>query len=139
MASTSKRQFEAENGRSGGIVEFMARFSDERTCADYLLDARNPGGWVCPRCGNRRCTPMSGRTHSYQCTRCSKQVSVTAGTVMEGTKVPLSKWFYALYVVSHTKRGLSGTELARTVEVNERTGASMLRRIRGAMAGSECL
>lgn len=88
MASTSRRRFEAEDGRSGGVVEFMSRFSDERACADYLLDSRNPGGWVCPRCGNRRCTPMPGRPHSHRCTRCPEQVSVTAGTSMEGTKVP---------------------------------------------------
>ena len=61
MASTSKRRFEAENGGSGGVVEFMVRFSDERVCADRLLGARNPGGWVCPKCGNRRRAPMSGR------------------------------------------------------------------------------
>lgn len=139
MASTPAWEYRAHAGAEGSLLEFVGRYGSERACEERLLEEKFPGGFVCPRCGNRRCSPVAGRAHKWQCTRCSKQVSVTAGTAMEGTKLALTKWFLAMWLVAQDRRGLSGSELARFVGCNERTGQYVLLRLRGAMAGSECL
>lgn len=139
MASTPAWEYRAHNGGEGSLTAFMARYGSERACEERLLEGMFPGGFECPACGNRRCSPVSGRAHKWQCTRCSRQFSVTAGTAMERTRLPLVKWFLAMWLVSHDKRGLSGSELARMVGCNERTGQYVLLRLRGAMARSECL
>lgn len=139
MPSMSARQIIGENGEDGTLLEWAARFSTEGACERFLFETAHPEGRVCPRCGNRRCTPMRTRRRAVQCTRCGRQESLTAGTAMENTKLPLTKWFLAAWLVSHSKRGVSGLELARQAGVCEKTGGSVLLRLRGAMSGSECL
>ena len=96
-----------------------------------------PEGFRCPSCGHARCARVRGRARKWQCTRCSRQFSVTAGTAMRGTKLPLVKWFLAAYLMTHSKRGVSAIELARHLGVSERTAGYVLLRLRGAMARSE--
>ena len=139
MSSMSARQIRGENGQDGTLLEWAARFSTEEACERFLFEEAHPHGWVCPRCGNGRCTPMSTRRHVVQCTRCGHQESLTAGTAMENTKLPLTKWFLAAWLVSHSKRGISGLELARQIGVCEKTGRNVLLRLRGAMSRSGCL
>lgn len=139
MASFSAKALKSSNGVDGTLLEYMARYPTEEACEEALMAARFPDGWVCPRCGNRSCSPVSGRPRKRQCTRCGKQLSVTSGTAMESSKLPLRKWFLAFYLVTHSKRGMSALELARHLGVSEVTGRRVILRLRGAMAGSECL
>lgn len=73
----------AECERSGTLVDLMRRYPDEESCERRLLREMYPAGFVCPRCGNRRCSKVAGQPHKFQCARCSRQFSVTAGTMME--------------------------------------------------------
>ena len=68
----------------GTLLEFLERYPDEESCERRLLEERHPGGFVCPACGNRTCSKVHGHAHKWQCTKCSRQFSVTAGTMMEG-------------------------------------------------------
>lgn len=54
MASRSARQLKRENGSDGTLAEWVAKYSDERTCEEAVLAAKHPGGWVCPRCGSAK-------------------------------------------------------------------------------------
>lgn len=137
MASMTRRGALEANGGDGTLLEWVARFGTERACEEELLRRMHPGGFRCPACGHGRCAPVRGRARKWQCTRCSRQFSVTAGTCMRGTKLPLTKWFLAVYLVTHSKRGVSAMELARQIGVSEGAAGYVLLRLRGAMARSE--
>lgn len=139
MGSVKRKQVRAENGVMGSLHAMLDKYPDERSCERRLIEVRWPGGWVCPVCGNARCSPVADRNRIWQCTRCSHQFSVTAGTAMQGSKVRLRRWFHAMWLMARSKRGVSAIELSAQVGVSENTARYMLERIRGAMARSECL
>ena len=139
MTSLSKRQVEErDKGKVATLDAFYDTFKTDRDCEDYLFAERFPNGFVCPRCGGHRCAHIKNRT-GYQCSDCGKQVSVLVGTVMQHTHVPLRKWFLTVFLLTHDKRGVSAMQIQREITVNAKTAEYMLRRIRGAMAGSGCL
>lgn len=137
MASMTRRGALEANGGDGTLLGWVARFGTEEACEAELLGRMWPEGFRCPACGHERCAPVTGRPRKWQCTRCSRQFSVTAGTAMRGSKLPLVKWFLAVYLMTHSKRGVSAMELARQLGVSERTAGYVLLRLRGAMARSE--
>ncbi len=137
MASMTRREALEANGGDGTLLDWTARFGTEEACEAELLRRMWPEGFRCPSCGGDRCSRVRGRAHKWQCTRCSRQFSVTAGTAMRGTKLPLVKWFLAVYLLTHSKRGVSAMELARQLGVSERTAGYVVLRLRGAMARSE--
>lgn len=140
MGNRSARQLlRAQSPLDGDMATFASTFADEAACEEVLLSMRFPGGYRCPRCGAGSFSMMRTRPHTCQCTRCRKQTSLTAGTAMHGTKLPLSKWFLAIRLATHSKRGVSAAELSRELGVCEKTGQYLLRRLRGAMSRSECL
>ena len=125
MASMTGRDVAEANGGDGTLIEWMARFGTEEACEEELLRRMFPEGFRCPACGHGRCSRVRGRAHKWQCTRCSRQFSVTAGTAMRGTKLPLVKWFLAAYLMTHSKRGVSAMELARHIGASERTAGGL--------------
>ena len=133
----SGRLARAEFGASGTLMGFMEEYPDEESCERRLLEELFPGGFVCPRRGCPTCPRVRGRAHKWQCTRCSRQFSVTAGTMMERTHLPLRDWFLAIWLCANDRRGLSAAQLQRMVGCNERSVGRMLRRVRCAMGGSE--
>ena len=111
---------------------FIKRFSTEKACSDYLYQVKWAEGYVCPKCGCREHYPVQGNGR-YQCKRCRHQTSLTANTVMHRTHLPLTKWFWAIYLVACDKRGISALALSGKIEVCYETAWYMLHRIRGAM------
>lgn len=110
---------------------FMKQFSTEEACREYLEQKRWPEGFVCPKCGHRHGWRLSnGR---YQCGSCRRQTSVTAGTILHRSHVPLTKWFLAFYFVSQDKRGISAVQLCFMLGVTYKTAWYMLARLRAAM------
>ena len=110
---------------------FLKRFSTEVACKEYLADQRWKGGYVCQKCGSRQGYRLgNGR---YQCAQCRHQVSVTAGTVLHKTHMPLTKWFLAFYLVCQDKRGISAVQLSTQLGTTYKTAWYMLKRIREAM------
>ena len=84
--------------------EFRERFATEDACRAELFRLRFAEGFVCPKCGGREFYPIKGR-NTYQCRSCRHQTSVTAGTVMHHTRLPLTIWFWAIWLVATDKRG----------------------------------
>ena len=76
------------------LLEFQRRFSGDEECRRYLLESRWPRGYSCPRCNHREAYELSSRA-LLKCKICGYQTSVTAGTVLHGSKIPLSTWFWA--------------------------------------------
>ncbi len=88
------------------LVEFEARFATEEACRDYLVRLRWPAGFRCPRCGRDKAWPV--RRVLFECAHCGTQRSVTAGTIFQDTRQPLTLWFRAMWWVTTPAR--SSTE-----------------------------
>jgi transposase-like protein len=93
------------------IAEFEARFATEAACRAYLAQLRWPDGFRCPRCGGATAWPV--RTVRWQCAACGRQTSVTAGTIFQDTRTPLTRWFRAMWWVTNSKAGTSALTLQR--------------------------
>src|SRR5258708_8619477 len=91
--------------RARSLTEFQEAFPDEASCAAFLFERRWPGGFVCPRCGRDRMAALKSRAHTYECLDCARQTSITAGSVMHRSKLPLAAWFLAAHLVlSHSNQ-----------------------------------
>lgn len=114
------------------IGELEARFDREEACRDYLFGLRWPEGFVCPRCGRDRAWPV-GKT-LFQCVGCDYQVSVTAGTIFQDTRKPLTTWFRAVWWVTSQKNGASALGMQRILGLGSyRTAWVWLHKLRRAM------
>jgi transposase-like protein/predicted RNA-binding Zn-ribbon protein involved in translation (DUF1610 family) len=93
------------------LPQFQRRFPDEAACADYLVSARWPNGFRCPGCGGAKAWRLSTKAFTWECAGCGKQTSVTAGTVMHGSKLDLTLWFWAAYLMATHSNGISAVQL----------------------------
>ena len=93
------------------LLEFEARFSTEKACREYLVALRWPDGFRCPRCDQRRAWSVRGVR--LECAGCHHQASVTAGTILQDTRMPLRLWFRAIWYVTSQKNGASALGLQR--------------------------
>ncbi|MFC4602023.1 IS1595 family transposase [Cohnella hongkongensis] len=115
------------------LIQFQKEFATEEQCADYLAHKRWKEGFVCTKCQHNGYYYIQTR-QLYECQACHYQTSVTAGTLLHKTKLPLTVWFWAFYLVAHDKRGKSALSLSQILGLNYRTAQRMLRKIRAAMA-----
>ncbi len=117
------------------LLQFQRKFASEEACFEHLYKLRWPEGFRCPRCNHDKAYFIKKRK-LYQCANpeCNYQASVTAGTIMHKTRVPLVTWFWAIYLVAHDKRGVSAKMLARELEISYPTAWLMLQKIRKAMS-----
>ena len=114
------------------VGEFGAKFGEEAQCAEQLSRQRWPEGFRCPRCaGGTRGYIASRQVH--ECKRCGYQCSVTAGTIFHKTRTPLTSWFWAIYRMSHDKKGISAMQLMKEIGVSYTTAWLIQHKIRKAM------
>lgn len=119
------------------ILEFQRRFGTEEACREYLFCSRWPDGFVCPGCGALEAGGET-RRHLWICTACGRQTSITAGTVMHKTRLPLRTWFWAAYLVSTFHPGISAKQLQRQLGLSRHeTAWAMLHKLRAAMVAPE--
>lgn len=120
------------------MAEFIARYGTEAKCYRALYQWRWPQGFRCPACtGRARSRFRRGTTVYYQCRACRHQTTLTAGTMFEGTKLPLRTWLLALHLLTATKTNLAALELMRHLGVNYKTAWRMKHKIMQAMAERE--
>ena len=118
-------------------MDFQERFATEAACLDYLAASRWPEGFACPGCGGRRAWVLE-RRHLWECAECHLQTSVTAGTVMHGTRTPLRGWFWAAYLVATHHPGISAKQLQRQLGLSRyETAWLILQKPRRAMVAPE--
>ena len=117
------------------IAEFLRAFGTEAQCTQALTAARWPDGFRCPRCGSvHHCVVGHGARKLFQCRGCRRQTSVSAGSLMEHTKLPLRTWFLAIYLLSQAKTGLSSLALKRHLGISYPSAWLMQHKINRAMA-----
>ena len=115
------------------LREFQSKFATEEACQKYLAACRWPDGFICPRCENRRAYELV-ELRRWQCTGCRHQVSLTAETILHNTKTPLTVWFWAAYLMTTDKRGISALLLQHQLALRRyETAWMMLHKFRRAM------
>ena len=114
------------------LLELEARFSTEEACRAYLFQLRWPDGFECPRCASRKAWPASPLL--WECAKCHRQSSVTAGTIFQDSRLPLTLWFRAVWWVTSQKNGVSAMGLQRVLGLKSyKTAWTMLHKLRHAM------
>ncbi len=116
------------------LISFQKQFSSEEICQDHLFQLKWKNGYCCEKCGHDAYYITNTRKHRlYECKECCYQSTVFVGTVMGKTRTDLTKWFLAIYLISHDKRGISAYKLSKEIEVTYKTAWLMLHKIRTAM------
>ena len=108
------------------LLEVQRRFPDDAACAAYLAAARWSEGFVCPECGGPRACLLVTKKHTYQCSACHRQTAVTAGTVMHGSKLSLTVWFWAASLMATHSNGISARQLWRQLGLGSYKSAWLL-------------
>jgi len=116
------------------LIEFQKHFPDEAACAAYLREARWPDGFVCPACGAVRGWELATKAWTHECAACHRQTSVTAGTVLHGSKLPLTVWFWAAYLMATHSNGISALQVQKQLGLGSyRTAWMLCAKLRRAM------
>ena len=115
------------------LPTLIEQFGCENKCREYLEELRWPNGACCPRCDAQKGISRIEKRHQYECDSCGYQFSVKAGTVLHDSKLPLWKWFLAVFVMIQSKKGISANQLKRMIGVSYKTAWHLCHRIRSAM------
>src|SRR5665647_1748807 len=114
------------------LGEFQSWFATDAACLDYLEWLRWPDGFVCPRCENVGGWRVSDG--SFKCTRCKAQTAVTAGTLFDRRRTPLTVWFQVCWEFATAKDGVSALAVKRTLQIGSyQTAWAMLHRLRSVL------
>lgn len=113
------------------LYEMMDAFPDEQSAIDHLTAIRWKTGAHCPHCGSTKVYHFKdNRTH--KCGDCRKRFSIRVGTIFEDSKLPLRKWFMAIWMITSHKKGIASTTLAKDLKVTQKTAWFVLHRLRHA-------
>lgn len=127
----AKNRVQFQKGLS--LPEFQAAYGSEAQCAEQLFAWRWPNGFVCPECGHAKGYTEIKTRELLQCKHCRHQTSLTAGTVFAYSKLPLTVWFLALYLLTQQKNGISALELKRQLGVSYPTAWSIKHKLMQVM------
>ena len=114
------------------IISLLDRYHSDESSRNYLEGLRWPNGVCCTRCGDTAVTGIKGRGQ-WDCRGCGYHFSVTSGTIMHDSHLPLRKWFAAIFLMCESKKGMSARQMSRTLGVARKTGWYLCHRIREAM------
>jgi transposase-like protein len=129
MATSPQRK---EPVQEFNLAELIEQFGSEDRCHEYLEDLRWPDGVRCPRCESEKISRIKAR-RQFDCDACRYQFSVRVGTIFHDSKLPLWKWFLAVYMMGESKKGISANQLKRMLGVSYKTAWYLCHRIRAAM------
>jgi transposase-like protein len=116
------------------LAELRRRFSDEDKCLALLERVRWPHGPECPACGViNHASRITTRPGEFTCLSCMRRFSVTAGTPLHGTHLPLCTWIIATYLLATSSKGISSLKLAGLLGLQYRTVWHLTQRIRAMM------
>ena len=119
------------------LITLIDRYNCDDKCRDALEQIRWPNGVCCTRCGDMNVHELHNQDR-WECKGCGYQFSVTSGTIMHDSHLPLRKWFLAIYLMCESRKGVSANQLKRTLGIAYKTAWYLCHRIREAM-GNEPL
>ena len=115
------------------LAQFQKQFSDEASCVAFMFKRRWPEGFVCPACGKRRFAGLTSRPRLYECLDCGRQTSITTGTAMHRSKLPLTVWFWAAHLMSTHSNGMLALQLQDQLGVTYKTAWLLAQKLRRSM------
>lgn len=119
------------------FLEFQSKFPTERSIIDYFIQIRYNGNIGCVHCGSMDVYHRKDKPKLFTCKDCNNSFSVFKDTIFEKSNTDLRKWFYAIHLFLNAKKGISGLQLQREVNVTYKTAWRMLKQIRTAMTGRD--
>ena len=121
------------------ILEFQKHFNTDEKCRQYLEQQRWSGNPCCPFCGSINVKRFETNKKIFKCREkeCRNKFSVTVGTIYENTKISLTKWFLAMYILSNHSKGISSLQLVGWLNVTQKTAWFLNHRIRQMLTDKE--
>ncbi len=117
------------------LIEAVRRFSDEKAAEEWFIARRWPDGIKCPHCASAEISVRENRKPMpFHCRACRQYFSVRTGTLLHASKLPLSKWALAFYLMSVNRKGVSSVQLSKALGVTQKTAWHLEHRIREAWA-----
>jgi len=126
-----KNKVQFQKGLS--LSEFMDNFGTEAQCEVALETAKWPNGFLCANCGHNSFSCLTRGRTKRQCNKCKHQTSLIAGTIFHGTKLPLTKWFLGMHLMTQSKNGISQMELSRQLGIGINAAALMYHKVAQVM------
>src|SRR3989339_1739813 len=125
-----KNKIQFQRGLS--LKQFFSKYGTERQCRSALFRMRWPKGFLCPACGDPRFCEIKIRK-VFQCNNCHRQTSLTCGTIFADSKLPLTTWFLAIYLITQSKDGISSLNLARTLGISANSALRLKHKLQQTM------
>ena len=121
------------------LIQIFTRYPDQEACIEHLERVRWGDHPHCPHCGTDSISRKADgdRVGRWNCHDCHASFNVLAGTIMEKTRIPLQKWFLGIGLMVNAKKSLSSCQLARDLDLNQKTAWYMQQRIRSQMASDQ--
>ena len=113
------------------LFDLMKAFPDEQACIDHLKSIRWAKGAFCPHCGKKRIYTFSDK-QTFKCADCRARFSIKVGTIFADTKLPLRKWFMAIWLITNHPKGIASTTLAKDLDITQKSAWFVLNRLRHA-------
>ncbi len=113
------------------LFDLMDAFPDEQACLDHLRSIRWRDGEFCPYCGGTRVYHFSDRKN-FKCGDCRARFSIKVGTIFGDTKLPLRKWYMAIWMITNHPKGIASTTLAKDLKITQKSAWFVLHRLRHA-------
>lgn len=117
------------------LFTVFQKFPTHEACLEHLEELRWNDKPECPLCGadNVARTATKGRPGRWNCHKCKSSFNVLSGTIFQGTKIPLQKWFVAIAILLNAKKSVSSCQISRDLDLNQKSAWYMKMRIRDAM------
>lgn len=113
------------------LIDLLTAFPDEQSCLDHVRKIRWADGEYCPHCGRTRIYHFSDK-RNFKCGDCRQRFSIKVGTIFHDTKLPLRKWFIAIWMIANHPKGIASTTLARDLKITQKSAWFVLHRVRHA-------
>ena len=134
MAKMNRIQFQA--GLS--LSQFLDQYGKEEQCELAVEQSRWPQGFSCPKCGaTEHCVVWHNEVKTFQCNACRHQTTLASGTIFHASKLPLRKWFQAMYFLTQSKNNVAALELKRLIGVCYRTAWRLKQKLLEVMTERE--
>ncbi len=115
------------------IADFNRQFPNDDACLEWIKNHVYPNGIACKSCGKVTSHSKLSKIPVYSCNRCGVHTHPSVGTIFEGSRTPLKSWFYAMFLMSHTRCGISAKQLQRELGVTYKTAWRMFKEIRSLL------
>jgi transposase-like protein len=112
------------------FIDLYTKFPNEAECQAFLAQRRWGKEITCPKCGTIGVKVYKLKSGRLKCADCRQPFTVRVGSVFEDSKIPLQKWFFAIYLCTSLKKGMSSIQLSKYLGVTQKTAWFMLQRIR---------